>query len=470
MTISNHVLFISRVFPPQSGSAVQRPTKFAKYLECYGWVPHVVTCISGVEPQDPSLIDEIPSTITVHRVHSLEPDYLLARIQNRTKTGGTLSSLLRFLLRIYAAGYHRLAVPDGSVGWVPFSLKKAADILRSNPIDVIYIHGQPPSSFLVGWLLKNTTNIPLVMDYDDPWSTSSHYSPYSGYKKLINRFFEKRCLAVSDYVIVCKEMIGEQLSDQFSAAMPMRMRVIPNGYDEADFTSRELPQKRDKFQLIYTGKLDGKFCYSPLTFLRALSDLADTDAVDPDKFEVLLAGSLANDYRRMIRDLKLDRFIKYLGMLNHQDVTALLKSADALLLIIESTKGRRASEEFAGSVPAKIYEYLYLMKPILAIIPPGPERSLLQQCGAHYVAEPNDRVSVKKALSDILKMPREKKNRFTMSPDFIGRFDRRRLTGQLAAVFNELLGDAKYSDDAIGKTDKSSVSTGMLTKVSGKYR
>ena len=44
MKVKQKILCICRIFPPEGGSAVQRPVKFVKYLPQFNWQPFVVTC------------------------------------------------------------------------------------------------------------------------------------------------------------------------------------------------------------------------------------------------------------------------------------------------------------------------------------------------------------------------------------------------------------------------------------------
>src|SRR5690606_4050757 len=68
MSRQKNVLLISYSFPPIGGGGVPRPLKMAKYLGEFGWNVHVLT----VDPTyhatlDPSLLQQVPSTVQVYR-------------------------------------------------------------------------------------------------------------------------------------------------------------------------------------------------------------------------------------------------------------------------------------------------------------------------------------------------------------------------------------------------------------------
>ena len=169
------VLIISRAFPPESGSAVYRPLKFTKFLPSYGWKPYVVTPKKNVSPLDYSLTKDIPKGVSVSEVFSLDAANLKAILWKRYNHGdiGKLGySFLKALLKVYSIIYYRVVIVDWHDGWVPFGFIKAKQVASKENIDLIYVDMEPPSSSVIGLLLKRVTGKPLVIDYHDPWTTS----------------------------------------------------------------------------------------------------------------------------------------------------------------------------------------------------------------------------------------------------------------------------------------------------------
>src|SRR6476646_7574839 len=70
---ARRILFHSYHFPPIGGSGAQRPLKMVRYLNELGYVSIVVTS-GGIDrgerwaPEDASLLLEIPTQVTVHRL------------------------------------------------------------------------------------------------------------------------------------------------------------------------------------------------------------------------------------------------------------------------------------------------------------------------------------------------------------------------------------------------------------------
>jgi hypothetical protein len=75
-TIKN-VLFIEACFPPFGGMNGLRSLKFVKYLPAYDWNPVVLSIAAGdYLYHDPTLLQELPSNIRVHRTFALLPTKL----------------------------------------------------------------------------------------------------------------------------------------------------------------------------------------------------------------------------------------------------------------------------------------------------------------------------------------------------------------------------------------------------------
>jgi len=110
-------LMIAYEFPPAAAGGVMRTVKFARYLPRFGWTPHVLTpTVSSVRCQDPSMLDELPAEVRVHRCRSFE-------YRGGLGGGGPIAEALDWRLR---ALLDRFAIPDRMAYWaVPAVLPRA---------------------------------------------------------------------------------------------------------------------------------------------------------------------------------------------------------------------------------------------------------------------------------------------------------------------------------------------------------
>ncbi|MBD3334673.1 MAG: glycosyltransferase, partial [Candidatus Eisenbacteria bacterium] len=243
MSRPRRVLFIAYYFPPSGGSGVQRPLKFVKYLERFGWEPVVLTVkeSAAFPARDPALAADIPPSTEIHRTPIWEPHTIFQRLTGSRRGGAVdvdtvarwdrLSFPARCLSRIRAT----LFVPDARIGWFPFAVSRARAIHRRRPVDAVLSTGPPFTAHLIGRSVARRIGRPWVADYRDPWTHAAFYPPRPGWVRRLDRRLEGRCLARADRnIVVVPAMRDEFLADHPRLA-PHRFAVIPNGYDPDDF-------------------------------------------------------------------------------------------------------------------------------------------------------------------------------------------------------------------------------------------
>jgi len=435
-----NILLITRSFPPLTGSAVHRPVKFAKYLLRYNYRPVILTARNYSDLHDESLLHNLPNFISVQRVFSFEAEQLNFFMHRRYPRPSLISLCLRSIFKIYSFLYYRVIIPDIAAGWLPLAFTAALEIVRRDNIDLIYIHAPPFSSFLIGCFLKrHCPHIPLILDYDDPWTTIKRYYPGNILQKAIVQSMERNALSKADRVIYCKPSIYESIIKKWPELQKDKFNFIPNGFDPEDFSTKQDGGDRRRLRIVYTGKLRPYYCYSPISFFLALRALLDEGKIAPDSLEIILAGLISDHYRQMIHSLKLQETVQAIGHVSHLETGNLIASADILLFIMESEEGKEASAEFSGSLPAKIFEYIYAGKPIFAIAPTGYEADLLSVTKTGFRAEPNNVEDIKKNFSHLYQHVLD--NTLEFNPDLaeIMKYDRKILTGRLAKIFYGLL-------------------------------
>lgn len=418
---------------------MQRSANFVRYLPNSGWLPHVVTCKDYVDVRDDSLLKKIPQTVEVTRVFSLEPQFL-TNLVKRKNPKGRVPLIIRLLLKIYSVFYYRMAIMDWYLGWIPFGFIAGLSIIRRKRIRLLYVHSPPPSSLIIGILLKKAARLPLVIDYSDPWScTPTHFRPKNKIVHKLNQLLERWILESADRVVYCKESIRKDIIRCFPDFRSEDFRLISHGFDPDHFVLPTGKTIRGPLRIVYTGKLTTKFCYSPESFFLGLKGLFDEKKLARDAITIEIVGTVTQEYLSMVKKLGLIDVISLTGFLSHRECIRKLQEADALLFIIESPEGPEASAKFAGAIPSKIFEYISTGKFILAIVPtPSIEREILENAGLGFFASPNDPKSVGDVLLNLYHTVVTNENRPEPSWEFIRSFDRQKLTGQLAEVFDSL--------------------------------
>jgi hypothetical protein len=116
-----------------------------------------------------------------------------------------------------------------------------------------------------------------------------------------------------------------------------------------------------------------------------------------------------------------------------------LATADVLLLL-------QASEDTRGLVPVKLYEYLRMQKPVLALVLRGEASSILQTTDGGVAIDPTDqRRLVEELVGFYRRWSDGTLQREGADLAVVRRFDRRELTRELASIFERLAGTVSPS-------------------------
>jgi glycosyltransferase involved in cell wall biosynthesis len=445
------VLVLAYRFPPQGGGGVQRSLKFVKYLPEQGWLPIVQTVSNPYWPlQDATLLSEIPPFVKVHGTRTFEferlgraTEGLIAPRENASATGagsGPRRSGVRQMLKGAAGLVQRHAlVPDPQITWVPGAFLKGLSLIRKERPAVIYSSSPPNSCQILGLMLKRATHVPWIADFRDPWTEGIRRKQSyerSGVRRRLEHAFERRVIEGADHVIVTTEKTLEQFVAKYPAIPSSKYSVITNGFDAADFTvTRDGDRLLDNslFNVTLTGNVETMFDAEP--FFTAIRDLVHEDGGLRAHLRINFVGTKRGKYDDFIDHHRLETNVRYIGYVPHQTSLRYLAESDVLFLcqipVYES-----ATTKLSG----KLFEYLYMRKPILALTLPGLTTDILSRSGLGVAVDPNDQPGIKKAVRDLYLRWREGGANLHADEAYIATFDRARQTERLAAIFDRFAG------------------------------
>jgi glycosyltransferase involved in cell wall biosynthesis len=320
---------------------------------------------------------------------------------------------------------------------VPGAFVQGLRIARREGVRVLYTSGPPNSVHLLGGLLAGTLRLPWVADFRDPWTDGPRRQrSYAGNRMRagIERAAERWVIQRARRIVVSAAPLRDRFLQKYAFLDPAHVHVLTNGYDPADFAAAdqhgERVLERGRFHLTGTGNIEAMFDARPL-----LEAIAAAVAEDPGlraELLVTLVGAKRGRHDADIAALGLADRVRYPGWVPHAKSLQYLGESDVLLMCQLPHAGGGA-EKLSG----KCFEYLYLRKPVLCLTVPGLTADLLGESGLGTVVHPADVGGIKTALETLYARRRE---RLCGNADVIARFDRRRLTGQLAAVFDAVAG------------------------------
>lgn len=439
------LLIIAYSFPPAGGVEVNRTLKFTKYLPRFNWTPVVLTVSKGkFGKYDERTMEMVPDGVSVYRAPSFE---LFNQGQHRGNAGK--QERRTFWTRVYQRMCRTWAwfmIPDGKVTWVPAALLKAARVIRAEKIRHVYVSGKPFSSFLIGYLLKRWFKTSLIIDYRDPWTQNITYERRSPLHAWLNHFLEARIVKHSDIVIANTVINERNLANEFGAGQDRTKFVtIHNGFDKDDF---EVPVdgKYEPFTITYAGafyfSVGSSFesssgsevmrTYSPFYFFEALERAFSLRPDIKERFQVNFMGVLGHGYDPIIRSHGLERTVNRLGYLDYDEHIRVLKRSHALLLVLSSGEISR------GWVPSKFFQYLGSGNPVLALVPPGEVRTILEKTQAGVYVDPDDTDNIAGAIIGLYDDYYARGEQFERNEDEVMKYERNYLTSLLVRALERL--------------------------------
>ncbi len=411
---------------------MQRTVKFLKHLPALGYESVVITGPEGASvawaPADRTIERDVPKSTRVARIPSAPPE-----------TGGVARRLRRVLGR--PTPFERWW-RDGAT-----ALGRA----HVTDVDLVFASMSPFVTAVAARDIAHAGRVPWIADLRDPWALDE----WTIYPTALHRRIERRrmrlALGSAEAVIMNTPEAARALRSAFPELESTRVATIPNGWDREDFGDELSARQDGRLRIVYTGYVHlhageqhrSRRRYRELlgASTPGLDVLARSDAylnralvrlreLDPElarRIELHIAGPATS--------LGLSReqgvHVRHHGYLPHDEAVALMQSADVLFLPMHDVPaGVRVR-----TVPGKTYEYLASGRSIVAALPDGDARDLLSGIPGVWLCRPTNVECIAAALREALRAAPEQR----APTEILERFERSRLAGELARLFDEVL-------------------------------
>lgn len=416
------VLIVAYDFPPRGATGVLRVAKWARYLPGNSWQPVVVTAAASAGLRDDALLAQLPADLEVLRVPNRFASASAGVDVHRAAP--TRAAQIRRVLR-------RAVIPDPQLLWLPAAVQTASTRIAAGGIDAILTSAPPFSISLAGlWLKRRVPDLPWVMDLRDIWSERPGLPDLLTYK--LNRRLERACLQRADRVTTATAGQRRLLIDSFGM-LPDRVSTITNGFDPADLPPPTPASPRDQLRLAYVGSIVGTRVEAARGLFEAIERLR-SEGVSAAQLAMRLTGMFDPQIHRWAAPLIDAGLVELRPFVPYAESFAEMRGADALLLITTDDREGRVSQ------PNKLFEYLALQKPILALAPQGDVAAPIEESDAGIVVAPGDVDGIAGALRALL--DRRAAPQPAPEADRLAQFDRRNLTRQLATLLDTLVDHA----------------------------
>ncbi|TWU55685.1 hypothetical protein Poly59_19850 [Rubripirellula reticaptiva] len=451
-------------FPPAVSAGIHRTLRFTRFLGEFGWFPTVLTSKPSQDAQvDLKLLNLVPVDVVVHDVELIRPeDVFKARVkaalgfvrpQRSTSPGhdqfgspktGSGSSRLDSKdarrLRSAASGIWEksnellFAIPDNRIAWKKDAVERGLQIVRDNGCCLVYATAPPFSSLLVGREIARKANLPLVVDFRDPWTRV----PWGPRNKswLANRWvarLERMCVNDASKVVLNTRELEDDFVAHYKNQPRGKFTSIPNGFDpeiksriDSHLATCTLALQTGRpMRLLHPGSVyrnrDPRPIVDAIAKLRqsGLSVILEQVGFCDENFDL---QSYAVE--KGVGDL-----IEVKPALPHDQMLRRMAEVDGFVLLQPGT---------ALQVPGKLFEMILFRKPILAICVPGAVSNIVEQYRLGTIAEAGE---VDQIANAIRKMAVADSSQ-SLWDEAQMQFHGQRLTEEMAAVFD----DAIYPD------------------------
>ncbi|MGB9859403.1 MAG: glycosyltransferase [Moorellaceae bacterium] len=385
------ILLIAYYFPPYQGVGAFRAAGFHRYLREFGWSTHVVTATPRKSELD---ADESVTYIP-------EPE------------GNAMSKLI--------------PLRDNSWMWSSAVKRQLSQIIEREKPEVVLITGGPFLYFELAFWIREEFGIPYILDFRDPFINPIYGRRFI--RNAIAKRLERRWVSKAAAILIPIE----QMRPYVSVPDYIPVYVIENGFDDTALEKIiNLPQpdfiekRKNGFYLVYAGKFLNGY-RDPLNLLRTLKAY---EQYNIPKSELVYVGPSSIEIKRILHKEKYP--LIEMGPRDYLDTIRLIKVCDIGVVI---------STGALFEATTKVYDYIALNKPILAIGAPagGGIQSILHRYGRYEICE-NREDDIARAIKVLL----DKKSFYPpLTEEKLRQFGRKYQAMKLAEILYQVVGKSK---------------------------
>ena len=395
----------------------------------FGWEAEVV----AVDPKhsefvkDPLLLETIPPEVKIHYVQALPVKW--------TRKAGLGSIALRSLF---------------------FYRRKVNRLLKENQFDLIYFSTTQFPVCVLGAYWKRKHGVPYVIDMQDPW----HVGSYEGIAKdqkpskfwfasRLNAWLEPKAMKHVDGLISVSEKYLQELGKKYNRCKSIPKRTITFGWFQKDLqvaaankknAPSVLPEGTGKFKVAYVGRGGADMKEALDILFHCFSRLKDENSGYKKIHFYFIGTSYAGAGKGIATILPVAKQYGMESMVT--EITDRIPFYQALNTLADANALFIAGSNDARYTASKIYPYVMVNKPLLAIFHPQSSavdilRSL--KTGTVISFEHTDREQMEKTrnfFNHILAGPQKF---CEPDPQVFEKYSARSMTGRQCELFNEVV-------------------------------
>jgi len=375
-------LYIAFHYPPVLGSSgVLRSLAFTRHLADNGWHTVVISAsLQGYDAWSNEQMAMLPHNVEVVR----------GFCRNSAKSFSIKGKYLSLM-----------ALPDNWQSWIVGGVISGLNAIRKQRPSVIVSTYPIASAHIIALILHKLTGIPWVADFRDPMAQDDY--PADLRKRRIFQWIEKKAVKHAAAFVVTTKGTQALYRQRYAQADPQLFQLIPNGYDAVAFAGLASNTKQHGKTVILHSGIIYPSERDPTSLFKALAALKQRGEISAQWLEIRLRATGHDQrYAQMLEQYQIADLVQLAPIIPYQQALQEMYNVDGLLLM------QAANCNF--QIPAKVYEYIKVNKPILGLMPlEGDTGQLVDSLVQAHLCPLDDQLAIEQTLLQFLSMLAQKK-------------------------------------------------------------
>jgi glycosyltransferase involved in cell wall biosynthesis len=313
--------------------------------------------------EDNSLTNRLHGSLKVHRVRGL--------------------NWYGLNIWLYAVGL----LPCYYLNWAYGVWRKRKDLFPER--GVIFAVYPVFSDLVVGVLLSRWRKWPMLVDFRDDFSGVMT----RGWRRIYRpfyRYLEKYILNMADQITVTTETLAEDLIARYELP-PDKVTTVYNIVPESPIVATEQSEASMGLSVIYAGAISR--VQKPEILFKAHAMLCDSDSTWEQRLNVEMYGPESLYFSLRVRQ-HLGPGRRFGGFLPQEEMALRVARADiGFFSLCDNTYGY--------ATPTKLFDYIEAGVPIVASLPEGASKDLIESNGIGIVAAAGDVAALASVLAEM---------------------------------------------------------------------
>lgn len=277
--------------------------------------------------------------------------------------------------------------------WMSFFKLKKLGILNGKKI--LMVSSPPFSLSLIAFLAKKINNdLTSIVDMRDAWAMH----PSVGGLQSIKKYIEEKNLSSFDFMLTVSKWLSLEFKEQYGITSFVAYNVSTHYQsvdldNSSDFEWKDISDKikSDKIKVLYTGSIpDGHFDLD--SFVSAMELLEKQKNII--NYQFIFIGN-CQALKLLVSNKNIASYFVFVDHLPNIEVRSAQANADVLLFLGYNAEGN------AGVVSTKLFEYLFLKRPVLPIgVKSNSDVAILLNKYTNHSISIEDSMLFEKFLSD----------------------------------------------------------------------